>query len=355
MAGQRYFRPICLEDSAMKRARTILATVSIVALSALPFGLDFGSLGSIGPSSAYAKDNGGGKGGGGGNGNGNGRGKSDSAKPDKGRSASARGSSGSLFGKDRNRTISRLDDKGRSKAKSTKAIGRARVQQVATVPAFAPVPGPKPAAKEKNFRAKLAGLNSLNRNYRAYLNSQSPRMAAMRAYVMASAELDIAREKVETANAQLATAREDFETIVERVDPVPYDDAVGIYDDPSLAELKDRLDHLNSVEVAPEDETALDAEIADLESILGSPEADSLADASADAIDARAAAAAASVGTDDETLREALLAAANKNRVAQYGEDYVDDEMMDWAKDLLGVGDDFGKIDEVRESLEASR
>jgi hypothetical protein len=26
--------------------------------------------------------------------------------------------------------------------------------------------------------------------------------------------------------------------------------------------------------------------------------------------------------------------------------------MMDWAKDVLGVGDAFGKIDEVRETLE---
>ena len=333
----------------MKCARALFFTASIVALSALPFNLDFGKLGSFGPSPAYAKGNGNG------GGNGRGGGHADSGKSDKGKSASARGLSGSVFGKDRSRAVSRLDDRGRSKTRSAKATGRARVQQVAAVPAFAPVPDPKPSVKEKNFRAKLAGLNSLNRNYNAYLNSQSPRMAAIRAYVMASAELDIARDKLEAANAHLATAREDFETVVERIDPAPYDDAVGVYDDPTLAELRDRLDHLKSVEVAPEDEAALDAEIADLESILGSPEADALADATADAVDARAAADAASVGTDDETLREALLAAANRNRVAQYGDDYVDDEMMDWAKDVLGVGDDFGKIDEVRESLEASR
>ncbi|WP_442583290.1 hypothetical protein ACSBOB_15590 [Mesorhizobium sp. ASY16-5R] len=339
----------------MKHARIILATASIVALSALPFNMDFGSLGSLGPSPAYAKGNGNGGGNGKGGGNGHGGGHAGSGKSDKGKSASARGQSGSVFGKDRSRATSRLDDNGRSKAKSTKGTGRARVQQVAAVPAFAPVPGPKPAVKEKNFHAKLAGLNSLNRNYQAYLNSQSPRMAAVRAYVMASAELDIARDKLEDANAHLATAREDFETALDRIDPVPYDGAIGVYDHPTLAGLKDRLDHLKSVDVAPEDEAALNAEIADLESILGGSEADALADATADAVEARQAADAAAVGTDDMTLREALLAAANQNRVAQYGDDYVDDDMMDWAKDVLGVGDDFGKIDEVRESLEASR
>jgi hypothetical protein len=54
----------------------------------------------------------------------------------------------------------------------------------------------------------------------------------------------------------------------------------------------------------------------------------------------------AAVGTDDEALKVALLDAANDNRVAEHGDDYIDQEMMDWAKDLLGVGDAFGKIDE---------
>ena len=78
------------------------------------------------------------------------------------------------------------------------------------------------------------------------------------------------------------------------------------------------------------------------------------ADAEEAAADAQLAADEAAVGTDDEALKQALLDAANQNRVEQYGDDYVDDEMMDWAKDVLGVGDELGKIDEVRESLEAS-
>ena len=47
-----------------------------------------------------------------------------------------------------------------------------------------------------------------------------------------------------------------------------------------------------------------------------------------------------------------MLDAANKNRVAQYGEDYIDEDIMGWAKDVLGVGDAFGKIDEVQDTLE---
>ena len=58
----------------------------------------------------------------------------------------------------------------------------------------------------------------------------------------------------------------------------------------------------------------------------------------------------------DEALAEALLAAANENRVNEYGaENYVDDEMLNWAKDLLGVDDAVGKIDQMREALEAEQ
>ena len=68
--------------------------------------------------------------------------------------------------------------------------------------------------------------------------------------------------------------------------------------------------------------------------------------------DAQAAAEAAGEGTSEDDLKEALLAAANPNRVAEYGEDYLNDEVMDWAKGVLGVGDAHGKIDEVKGTLQ---
>ena len=134
-------------------------------------------------------------------------------------------------------------------------------------------------------------------------------------------------------------------------DLTPYD-AVGVYDNPTLTELRERLDYLNSVPVAPDDKAAWAAEVDALESLLDSSEAHTLTDAEVAAAAAQAEADEAALGTDDAALKAALLDAANKNRVEQYGDDYVDDEMMNWAKDVLGVGDDFGKIDEVRESME---
>ena len=58
------------------------------------------------------------------------------------------------------------------------------------------------------------------------------------------------------------------------------------------------------------------------------------------------------IATDDEALRQALLDAANKNRLAEYGGHYVDDEVMEWAKDVLGVGERFGKIDQVQDATQ---
>ncbi|MDB5542382.1 MAG: hypothetical protein JWQ89_4109, partial [Devosia sp.] len=44
-------------------------------------------------------------------------------------------------------------------------------------------------------------------------------------------------------------------------------------------------------------------------------------------------------------LTEALLVAANDNRVAQYGDGYVTPELLEWAKSVLGTGDYEGTID----------
>ena len=102
----------------------------------------------------------------------------------------------------------------------------------------------------------------------------------------------------------------------------PYDGAVGVYDDPTLADLRVRLDYLNSVSVAPEDEAAWAAEVEALKSVLDSSEADTLTDAEVAAAAAQAVADEAAVSTDDAASRAALLDAANKNRVEQYGDDY---------------------------------
>ena len=238
----------------------LIGAVSALAISALPFSLESMASGSFALSSAYAKGgNGGGKGGGhssqGGSGahgksaNAGGNGKSGNVRtsPRQDRQLAAIGKQTRA-----EKRQSRVDD-----VKTAKATAKSlREREVATLPDTVFVPTAKP--EDKNLHARLAGLNSLQRNYHAYLNSQSPRMAGIAAYVMASAQLALAQ----VLSEELLAA------------------------------------------------------------------------------------------TDDEALKQALLDAANKNRVAQYGEDYIDEDIMGWAKDVLGVGDAFGKIDEVQDTLE---
>ena len=64
-----------------------------------------------------------------------------------------------------------------------------------------------------------------------------------------------------------------------------------------------------------------------------------------------AAVTAGQAATTDAMLVEALMVAANDNRVAQYGDGYVDAELLDWAKQQLGVGDYDGLIDDYLAKL----
>jgi hypothetical protein len=321
--------------SAMKRVRKLLiGAVSAFALSALPVHLDLGSLGSYDLSSAQAAKGGNGGGGGNGNGgggNGGGGGKSNggghgnggkaggSSHSNKagGKSASAAGHSGSLFSKSHSRSgkvtqksksSSQFAEKRGSASKVKAAKANSVRTELAALPQTMVAPELQATVKEKNLHAKLAGLNSLNRNYHAYLNSQDPRMAAIRDYVTAYAELE--------ANFDEAFAASDLSTIYSQ-DPT--------LSDPTLSDLQDRLNELRDQDtLSREEEIEKDA----LEAFLD--------------------------GADDEALKEALLDAANKNRVEQYGDNYLDGDVMDWAREVLGVGDAIGKIDEVRESLETS-
>ena len=122
----------------------------------------------------------------------------------------------------------------------------------------------------------------------------------------------------------------------------------------SKQRILDALDAVDAEALSEEDAALLEAERAALEDALASDAYASLVEAEGDLDEAQARADAYEGETDDQALTEALLAAANPNRVEEYGADaYVDDEMLSWAKDLLGVGEAEGKIDEVRESLEA--
>lgn len=315
----------------MMRTRQIfIGTASALALAALPVNLASLGSGSLESSAAFAKNGGGeGKGGGGGHGGGHGgggggHGKSgDHGKSGKSGSSKAKADSGGA--KSKSQTLK----SAKSKQSAGVKLAKASKKNTDTIETAALPEEAAPPKKEQKLNARLAGLNSLNRNFHAYLASQDPRMAKIRDFVMASANLD-------SANAGLADAQDAFDqAVVDRLKS--FDPTAEAYTDPSVEDLEARLDELDPVADADEIDAindVLDKEGASLTT-------------------AEQKAELAATGTDDAALKEALLDAANRNRVAEYGENnYVNDEVMDWAKDVLGVGDAVGKIDEVRDSLD---
>ena len=163
---------------------------------------------------------------------------------------------------------------------------------------------PVPALKEKNLNAKLGRLNSLNRNINAYINSKSPHFADVQAFVMASAE-------AEFAEGALAAEQEELQA------------------------LQDELIALEGI--AQPTQAQLDR-IAALPGLI-STQQDVVTDAVDDAADAQEALALAG------TLEEALAEMSNKP---------IDADVVTWAEGVLGVGENVGKIDEMREMLEAA-
>lgn len=306
------------------KKRLVVVAVSAFAIGALPLQFDLGT-GTLVTVHAMAK-NGGGSGNSGGNGGGHGGGNSH-GKSDSGRSAGKSGKNsfsekslvGSLFGKEK----AAAKKVAKTSTKTVKAPSKPRdKQQVASLAEL-------PLVKEKNLHAKLGSLNSLQRNVNAYLNSKSPKFAAVQAFVMASAQHDLSLDVVDKANAAVAQAQEQLDAL--------------------NAEL-DTLTVLTPEEIAamtPEEQAALSDQIADLGAEVVTQEA-VVATAEAAAAEAQVNADQAVVGTDDVALEAALLEMSNKTAV----DGTLDPDVLDWAKDVLGVGDAVGKIDEVKETLE---
>lgn len=219
--------------------------------------------------------------------------------------------------------------------------------------------------RERNFNAKLAGLNSLKRSYRAYMNTSDPRMAAISQFVRDSVAYEAALAAAAVAQQELEAALQAFSALTSNL--AAYDEFS--YLDISLADLEARQTSLQGIydqlsAIDPADLTAEQSE--DLDAVTQELGAVNDVLASTKATNLSAKTEAASIADDtvkttealvtDEVLKQALLDAANRNRVAEYGEEnYVDQQMLDWAKDLLGVGPDaYGKIDQVREASETA-
>lgn len=350
----------------MNRLRHLaLCSISACALAATPLQIDLASM-TLDQTLAYAK---GGNGNGGNGGNGNGGNGGNRGGASNGKSAGGAKAGGT---KSQGRQVSALSRSfdslfGGKSAKAKSQRGKAKVNPAAAAPskrekhakqqvAELPENVVPPEVKPKNFNAKLGALNSLKRNYQAYIHSKSPRFAPVAAFVMASAKHELAVEAVTAGELGLAKAQEDFAAAVASGQLTAYDGAVDAYNDPTVESLGARLDALKAT---TEDDPALDAErlaeIAAIEGVLAGTEAKSVTDAQTSLDEARNLADATIAGTDETALREALLSMANANRVAQYGDDYLDAQTMDWAKTVLGVDEAVGKIDQVKATLAETR
>ena len=370
--------------------KTAIALLSCSAFFMTALG-DFSGPSHSGPSlvsSALAKsDNAGGKGSGngnaGGNSNGNaggnGNGKSSTAGSNGKSSASAasgsqsNGNSGNglgglirgLFGKKNQASVTTTASIG-----TAKNNGQAKKQTIQEIRALASPPVPSARAnalpKEKNLNAKLAGLNSLKRNFHAYLNSADPRMAAIRDYALASVEYEnlLASEEYAALETALNDAQLAFGTAVQGLES--YD---ALYADIATAEdLTGRRDELDTAILDLEGQLTGDATAdADIQAqidalTLERDAVQAVLDTEGSALQTAQSDLYTLVGdldeqTSDDALIAALLAAANDNRVAEYGEDaYIDEDILAWAKELLGVDGEtevYGKIDEIRDYLAA--
>jgi hypothetical protein len=354
------------EENEM-RQKLLLIAVSAFAISMAPVEFDPSAPGAFKISSAHAKSD---KSGGNGNGNsgGNGSGKSSSGnsagksasssgKQKSGKAASPRDALKSIFGGQTTKTAS-AGARLKKTASAQKAGGKvkpktAKMQEVAALPDEMQVPT---AVKQRNFHAKLAGLNSLKRNVNGLLNSQSPRMALIREFVLSAAAYDSAQVDLETATGLLSAAQSAFATAVDGVPVAAYGDAT-VYDAPTVAALEARRVELEALALSidpvadPLAQPAIDAELTALTAVLDTA-APALATAETAAALAQEAAATAAAAIDDEALEAALVAAANKNRLAEYGDSYVDAEMIGWARDVLGVAAPAAPIEEVPEPVD---
>jgi len=215
----------------------------------------------------------------------------------------------------------------------------------------APVPQVSP---KRNLHAQLGGLNSLKRNINGMMNSSDPRMEGIREYILASAESEQAQLQAELAEAATADAGA---ALGDYLSQLLIDNG---YEGSSLADLENRLAELEGAPLLDTDEgfeewqAEVDKLTATLELLATDETLQGLQSDLSDAelLQAEIEAAAAELGeaSSDESLIAALLLAANDNRIAESGDDYLTPELLEWARQVLGVGEYDGLIDDYAAS-----
>ena len=311
----------------------IMLSTTALALIAAPVLLNQTALSDL---QAIAKDkgNGGGNSDGGGGGNGNGGGNGGGSENS---NAGGNGNGGGGGG-------------GGSESK--KSEGKAK--KVADTEAVTTTTKAAKATKTKNLNAQLAGLNSLKRNINGLMNSSDPRMELVRGYVEASAALETATAELDAAELVLGEAQAALDGVIGAAAAgLTAYDGTDAYANPTLQSLNDRLDALGLALVSdPLNADAIAAEqlalTTALTAINNSPELAAVTEQEGIVEGIEGEIAALEPLTTEDALKAALLAAANKNRVAEAGGDaYLTPEIMAWATGVLGVGDEDGLIDDL--------
>jgi len=199
----------------------------------------------------------------------------------------------------------------------------------------ASVPG-----KLKNIHAQLAGLNSLNRNINGLMNSSDPRMDGVRDYMGAYMQIPDAEAALAAATADLASAQQAFDTRVAGYGLTSYDGSY-VYDGASLDDLSNHLSELNAQSLTDPTNTDLiaerDALASALDDLNASQELMDLTGAQLTYDTAATDLTTLQDATTDDVLTAALIDAANKNRIAQYGDDYITPDILEWARNALGI------------------
>lgn len=185
---------------------------------------------------------------------------------------------------------------------------------------------------DANINAIAAGLNSIGRNWRGLWNGKDTKLDGIRNFVLANVNCELNCDDLED-NANTA--------LVGAAVPTPYDEGnVGayVYAVPlTIAELIARYEYLMGPTLPEDDETlpAYEEEIDAIELLFGIGDVATYLDAL--------------LAASDIALRQALSDGTSPGR------DYDDptlDELVEWAREVLGVDEAEGAIDEIIASME---
>jgi|GEM_PF-4394525 len=245
-----------------------------------------------------------------------------------------------------------FSEKPRKVRRSSRPSGGHRLSgpERATLANVTATPQPHPLTQAKNLDAKLGNLVSLERDYHAYLNSDDPNLAAIQAYIGATLHYERVAGGLTRLEEELAAARA---LVAGPLGGVTAHDGYS-YADPASDKFEARLAALDAVDVSAlpvEQGRLLQTERLTLKTVLESDDFTVFKTAETAYLDSEEVLATLQGEISDETLAQALIAMADQDLLEEYGDAYIDAAMLDWAKQVLGVGNYDGKIDEIRNEM----